>query len=158
MSTIDDEVTSTSAAGSVHLVRAAIVVGCFLVALILLLGPAGHGVLAPATTPNHHHKTQPVHKNTTKVQIANGTTTKGAAAGPTHQLSELGWDALAAESASARPAHTIVYFAHGFQQAARDVARTLGVPQAHVTLLIRHSGVEGALQDDVVVVLGTSTT
>jgi hypothetical protein len=37
------------------------------------------------------------------------------------------------------------------------VAGKLGVPQKHVTLLIRRSGVAGALGDDVVVVLGAST-
>jgi hypothetical protein len=158
MSTFDDEVATTSA-GGVHLVRAAVVVGCFLVALILLLGPAGHGVLGTAVTPHHHgHPAPPVHKATTKVQIANGSHRQGAAHAVSQQLFRLGWDALPAESASVYPAHTIVYFAHGFQAAARDVARTLGVPQAHVTLLTRHTGVEGALHDDVVVVLGTSTT
>jgi hypothetical protein len=158
MSTIDDDVAPRSAAGGVHLVRAAVVVGCFLVALILLLGPAGRGVPAPAATTHHHHKAQPVHKSTTSVQVANGTTKQGAANTVAQQLSELGWDALAAESASVRPAHTIVYFARNHQQAARDVAHTIGVPQAHVKLLTRHTGVEGALHDDVVVVLGASTT
>jgi hypothetical protein len=158
MSTLDDEVaTPRSAAGSVHVVRAAIVVGCFLVALILLLGPAGHGVLAPAAPHHPKHKAQPVRKASTTVQIANGTNTQGAAATVTHQLILLGWDALPAESAAVHPADTIVYFARGHQQAARDVAGKLGVPQKHVTLLIRRSGVAGALGDDVVVVLGAST-
>jgi hypothetical protein len=155
---VEEDATPTSAGGSVHLVRAGIVVTCFLVALILLLGPASHGILASPGTPHHpKHPTQPVNKSTTRVQVANGTTKQGAAATVTHQLFVLGWDVLPAESASVHPAHTIVYFARGHQQAAKDVAAILGVPHAHVIVRIRHSGVKGALQDDVIVVLGART-
>jgi hypothetical protein len=159
MPALDDEDTMPrKAAGSVHLVRAGAVVACFLVSLILLLGPASHGILAsPSKTHQPKHPTQPVNKSTTRVQVANGTTTQGAAATVTHQLFLLGWDVLPAESAAVRPAHTIVYFAPGHQQAAKDVAGILGVPHTHVVVRIRHSGVKGALQDDVIVVLGAST-
>jgi hypothetical protein len=153
-----EDTTPRSATGGVHLVRAGAVLVCFLVALILLLGPASHGILASPGKPHHpKHPTQSVNKSTTRVQVANGTTKQGAAATVTHQLFVLGWDVLPAESASVYPPHTIVYFARGHQQAAKDVAGILGVPHAHVIVRIRHSGVKGALQDDVIVVLGAST-
>jgi hypothetical protein len=154
----DNEVASPrGATGGVHLVRAGIVVACFLAALILLLGPASHGLLASPGKPHHPRPTQPVNKSTTRVQVANGTTTKGAAALVTHQLFLLGWDVLPAESAAVRPAHTIVYFARGHQQAAKDVAGILGVPHGHVVVRVTNTGVRGANQDDVIVVLGAST-
>jgi hypothetical protein len=155
----DDEVTAPrGTTGSVHLVRAGAVVVCFLVALVLLLGPASHGLLASPTTHHPKHKTQPVNKSTTRVQVANGTTKQGAAGTVTRQLGLLGWIALPAEGAATHPAHTIVYFAPGHQQAAKDIAALLGVPHQHVVVRVTNTGVAGANQDDVIVVLGASTT
>jgi hypothetical protein len=155
----DDEVTTPrGATGSVHLVRASAVVVCFLVALILLLGPASHALLASPGKAHHPRPTQSVNKSTTRVQVANGTTVKGAAATVSGQLFRLGWDVLPAESAAVRAAHTIVYFARGHQQAAKDIAGILGVPHGHVVVRVANTGVAGANQDDVIVVLGASTT
>jgi LytR cell envelope-related transcriptional attenuator len=158
MSTFDDADDQVRGASSVHLVRAGAVVACFLVALILLLGPASHGLVAAPGKPHHHpgHPTHPVNRSATRVQVANGTTKQGAAADVTHQLVVLGWDALPAESAAVRVAHTAVYFARGHQQAAQEIASTLHVPHTHVLIRTSHMGVAGASQDDVIVILGTS--
>lgn len=159
MSLFDDaETAPRAAAGSVHLVRGGAVVVCFLVALILLLGPAGHGLLAAPPKAHHptHHPTTPIIRAATRVQVANGTTKQGTGASVHDQLFGLGWDVLPAESAAVRIAHTVVYFAHGHQLAAQEIAITLHVPHQHVVLRPSSTGVAGANQDDVIVILGTS--
>jgi LytR cell envelope-related transcriptional attenuator len=151
-------------ATQVHMVRAGIVVVCFLVALILLLGPASnYSAGAPtSTTPT----TQPppvVVRSTTTVQVANGTTAPNAATTYSHNLGVLGWDVLTpqdttpAPTASTQRTVTYVYFHPGQQAAAQLVAPELGVPSSHVLLrsqavlhAVPHSGAT-----DVIVILGT---
>ena len=150
-------------APQVHMVRAGIVVGCFVVALIVLLGPASN--LTASVAPSSSTTTTvpvPVVRAQTKVQVANGTTVKNAAGTTTSQLNVLGWDMLPAvdvtpvpTTATARPV-TYVYFATGQQQAAQLVAQELGVSHAHVTIrtTATEAVVPGAASDDVIVILG----
>jgi hypothetical protein len=140
-------------------VRAGIVVVCFVVALILLLGPAGNLTAgAPTTTIRKgHHHVQKVAKNKTTVVVANSAGVNGAAASMSSTLSTLGWDVLTATTAlGGIHQHTIVFFARGEQQAAKEVASEIGVNHKRVTL--RTAEIErivpGAKNDDVVVLLG----
>jgi hypothetical protein len=153
----DEHATPKGVTGSVHLVRAGAVVVCFLVALVLLLGPASRGILAAPGKAHHPtHPTQPVNKSTTRVQVANGSGTQGAAGTVSSQLQTLGWLVLPAETAAVHPGHWIVYFAPGHQLAAKEVARSIGVPHQHVVVRTAQIGVRGANQDDVIVVIGHS--
>ena len=153
----DDDVMPRSTGGSVHLVRAGVVIVCFLVGLILLLGPASNGVLtSPTATAHPKHPLQHVNRSATRVQVANGSSTQGAAGTTSHQLQVLGWDVLPAETTAVHPSHWIVYFKPGFQQAAKDVAGNIGVPHQHVVVRPAHLGVAGANQADVIVVIGAS--
>jgi hypothetical protein len=153
-----DDVAPRRGGTQVHAVRAAIVVACFVVATIVLLGPASHltaGV--PSVTTTTTHPPPHVVKHLTSVQVANATSTKNLARKYTNQLTTLGWDALPAldASPSTHPSHTIVYFARGYQAAARLVAEDLGLkPRTSVTVRTAHTGVANADQVDVVVVLG----
>lgn len=157
---LDDRPPSRQRAGasSVHTVRAAVVVACFLVALFILLGPASHLTSASptssTTTTTIKHRPTRVVKSQTIVQVANGTSVGGLARHYTDILEAMDWNALPGINAATSPSHTIVYFARGYQAAADLVAKELGVSTAHVTLRDGATGVVGAAHDDVIVVLG----
>jgi hypothetical protein len=151
-------------ASSVNTVRAGIVVACFVVATILLLGPASHVVAGvPNPTTPTTSPPPPVVRHTTTVQVANGTVATGKAEQYAQQLNAAGWDALPAEDVTPAPtsatqrAVTYVYFLPHQQAAGQLVAADLGVPAAHVVLRTREvlNTVQGAAKDDVVVILGT---
>jgi hypothetical protein len=150
--------------GQVSVVRAGVVVACFVVATILLLGPAGRLTAGTTTTTTRPTAPPPpVVKSKTTVQVANGTTVQGAAEAITHNLSVLGWDALTAEDVSPAPTAstqqtvTHVYFLPHQQPAAQQVAAELGVAPTNVSLRTHavEAAVANAAHDDVVVILGT---
>lgn len=144
----------------VDAVRAGVVVVLFLVALALLLGPAGNlvGSSTTSTTQPHHHL-PPVQKNKVTVQVANGTSIEGLANSWTQGLqTRYGWAALAAVSTNGfHPTETWIYFKAHEQQAAKLLAAELKVDPKDVTLLTRQAldAVPGAANDDVVIVIGT---
>ncbi|HXW39010.1 MAG TPA: LytR C-terminal domain-containing protein [Acidimicrobiales bacterium] len=146
----------------IRTVRAGVVVGCFLVALVLLLGPASNRT-ASAPTTSTTHPPAPVVKSKTSVQVVNGTVVAGAAHGVAEDLGKQGWDALAPENLNpvatkaTQSTATYVYFLPGHQYAADLVAAVLGVPVGNVKLRSRAviDTVAGAPRDDVVVILGT---
>jgi LytR cell envelope-related transcriptional attenuator len=148
----------------VNMVRGAVVVVCFLVALILLLGPAGNLTAAapPSTTPT----TQPPHPvvpHDTTVQVANGTTAPNAAATFSTNLGKLDWDMLTpidttpTPTASTEVMVTYVYFHPGQQAAAQQVATDLGVVSTNVKLRSQATlhAVPNSGATDVIVILGT---
>jgi hypothetical protein len=151
-------------ASSVNTLRAGIVVGCFVLATVLLLGPASHVVAGtPSATTPTTQPPPPVVRSTTTVQVVNGTVATGKAEQFAQDLNTAGWDALPAEDVSPAPTSatqatvTYVYFLPHQQPAAQLVATDLGVPAAHVKLRTRQvlDTVQGAAKDDVVVILGT---
>jgi LytR cell envelope-related transcriptional attenuator len=154
-------------APQVHMVRAGIVVACFLVALILLLGPAGnYSAGAPNSTTPTTQPAAPVVKHATTVQVANGTTAPNAATTFSHNLNVQGWDVLTAvdttpaPTASTQRPTTYVYFRPMQQPAAQMVAAELTVPANHVLLRTQGSlhAVPGSGNTDVVVILGKDLT
>ena len=148
----------------VNTVRAGIVVACFVVATILLLGPAGRVVAGePATTTPTTQPPAPVVRSSTTVQVANGTTVQHAAEAYAQTLNAAGWDALPAEDVTPTPTAatqktiTYVYFLPHQQAAAQQVAAELHVPAQHVQLRTQQTlhEVTGASRSDVVVIIGT---
>lgn len=139
----DDSVTPRSPNGGVNLLRAGVVIVLFLVGLVLLLGKAGQVVATAPPTTHHPGRPGPVNKAATKVQVANASSTHLAAATVSQQLKLLGWNVLPAETAATQRGHWLVYYAPGFQRAARLVAVTVGVPHQHVFLRPARTGVAG---------------
>lgn len=156
-----DDAAARRSAAQFSPVRAGIVVVCFVVATILLLGPASHLTAgAPlSTTTTTTHPQPPVVRHLVSVQVANGTSTKNLAGHYTQYLSNLTWNALpAADTINGfHPTHSIVYFSLGFQAAAREIATELGLhPRTAVRVRTPVAGhrVANADQVDVVVILG----
>jgi LytR cell envelope-related transcriptional attenuator len=160
----DEGVESRRPANQVNLIRAGIVVVCFLVALILLLGPAGnYSAASPTSTTPTTHPPPPVVRSQTTVQVANGTTAPSAATTFSHNLGLLGWDVLSAldvtpapTTSTSRPV-TYIYFRPNEQPAAQLVATDLTVPSNHVFLRTQATlhAVPGSGNTDVIVILGT---
>jgi hypothetical protein len=156
-----DDAPSRHSGSQFSAIRAGVVVVCFVVATIVLLGPASHltaGVPLSSTTTTTHPQ-PPVVRHLVSVQVANGTTTKNLAGHYTQYLSNLTWNALpAADTLNGfHPSHSIVYFAIGFQAAAREVATELGLrPRTAVRVRtpVASHRVANADQVDVVVILG----
>jgi hypothetical protein len=155
------EVTSRRRPSSqIHATRAAVIVGCFVAATILLLGPAtnrSNGATPTVTTTTLHHAPPPrVVRSRVSVQVANSTSAPHLGAHYSQYLSTQGWNSLpAVDTNGTHPAHSIVYFNHGFQLAARMIARELGLqPSTAVMVMTANTGVSNAAAVDVVVVLG----
>ncbi len=150
--------------GQVDAVRGSVVVACFLIALLLLLGPASRLTASPTTRTtapghhHHHHKPTKVVKSLTHVAVVNASGRQGAAGLMTVTLNQANWNMLpATTSLGATHKFTNVYFTPGFQQAALDVARAIGVPRKRVslrTLAVEHVVSSSAAHFDVVVLLG----
>jgi hypothetical protein len=159
-----EDVAPRRSAAQVNVVRAGIVVACFLGALIWLLGPASNDTSGapPSSTPTTHPPA-PVVKSQTTVQVANGTVAPSAATSFSNSLGRNGWDVLTAvdvtppPTSSTQQAVTFVYFHPMQQPAAQLVAAELGVPATHVFLRTRHmlNLVPSAGATDVIVILGT---
>jgi hypothetical protein len=142
--------------GHIDSVRAGVIVIAFLAALGLLLGPASNLVaVAPNSTTTHHTTPpKPVVKSKVRVQIANGTSVSGLAHSWSDPLALIGWDMLPPVDATTHPARTIIYFAVGEQRAGDVLANDLHVSHKYVTPIKARIGVAGALNDDLVVVIG----
>lgn len=144
--------------GHIDSLRAGVVVVAFLAAIGLLLGPASNlvGVVATPTTTHHAPPPKPVVKSKVRVQVANGTAVSGLAHSWSDPLALIGWDVLPPVDATVRPGHTIIYFAVGEQRAGDVLANELHVPHKYVTAIKAHVGVAGALNDDIVIVIGAN--
>lgn len=152
--TIDAVPRRTS--GHIDSMRAGVIVVAFLAAIGLLLGPASNLVAsAPNPTTTHHAAPpKPVVKSKVRVQVANGTEVSGLAHSWSDPLALIGWDMLPPLDATTHPSHTIIYFAVGEQRAGDVLANELKVPHKYVTAIKAHVGVAGALNDDIVIVIG----
>jgi hypothetical protein len=155
MTDADEDRPQHRAASSVNALRASAVIGLFLVALILLLGPASNGAPGDGSVTTTTTLRLPIiDKATTQLQVANGTDTQGAATQITTKLLNDHWLPKKPVDATTHPAHTYVYFAPGWRRAANDIAGLIGVEQKYVTPLTKFLGVSDAASDDVIVVIG----
>ena len=142
--------------GQVNALRAGAVVVLFLVALLLLLGPASNGAPGAGghTTTTTTLPSKPVHRATTRVQVANGTSTSGLAKTLSDKLTTKGWDVIEpALQATTHPTHSWVYFAPGQEHAAIAVAGDSGIPKADIVPFDATMGVQPST-NDVIVVIG----
>ena len=134
--------------------RAAILLGLFVLAVVLLLGqihtsaPAGSSAAVPSTTttttPGSSTTTAPVVSTTTTtsaiakakskvpVLVANASGKAGLAATVTNQLQVAGWNVQTPINATANVATSSVYYVAGQKVAATAVAATLHLPPSVV--------------------------
>jgi hypothetical protein len=160
---LSEDVAPRRAAARVNVVRASIVVACFVGALIWLLGPASNYTAGAPTTTTTAPPPPPVVKSATTVKVANGTTVPNAATSFSHNLGLVGWDVLTPVDVTPTPTSTsqntitYVYFHPGQQAAAQLVATELTVPPAHVVLRTQAMlhAVPGSGATDVIVILAT---
>ena len=162
-----EDVAPRRSAAQVNIVRASIVVVCFVAATIWLLGPASNYTAgAPTSSTPTTHPAPPVVAALTTVQVANGTTAPNAAKNVSNNLGTQGWDVLTALDTTPAPtaSHqytvTYVYFHPTQQAAAQMVAAELSVPATHVLLrtqAVLHA-VPGTGATDVIVILGKDLT
>ena len=136
---------------SVTFDRAAILLGLFIIAVVLLLGqihtpgPATSGAAASPTTtvPGTPRTTVPPATSTTTtvptkpkanvpVLVANASGVAGAAATITNELQVAGWTVQAPINATANVATSSVYYVAGQKAAAAAVAATLHLPASAV--------------------------
>jgi LytR cell envelope-related transcriptional attenuator len=150
----------SSSRSDVDPIRAGVVVVLFVAGVVLLLGwVVPHHAVATATTTTTTTTVPPraVVPNKTNVQVANGTSKANQATFYTNKLQPFGWvmqpplDAFPPHPVT----HTVVYFAPTWQPAAKKVAAQLGLnPQTSVTVRTGQTGVAGAANDQVIVVIG----
>ena len=116
--------------------RAAILLGLFVLAVVLLLGqihtpgPATTGAAAAPTTTTT--TAPPKAKSNVPVLVANASGKPGAAATITNELQVAGWTVQAPINATANVATSSVYYVAGQKAAATAVAATLHLPPAAV--------------------------
>jgi LytR cell envelope-related transcriptional attenuator len=106
------------------------------------------------TTTKPHSPTTTVLKSQVKVQVANASSTAGAATKVTQQLQTLGWNTLPPVNASSQVPSTMIYFAQGRRAAAVEVAAELKVSKKAIAPLTPSVPVAGAAGDDIVVLVG----
>jgi hypothetical protein len=145
------------ATSQVHAGRAAAVIVIFLVAMVLLLGPAGRAnrhagpTVASTTTTTLYER--PVVPSATRVQVANGTTVPGQAAAYSHTLQIQGWDVVPPLQAPSWD-RSLVFYAPTYLPAGKQIAKELGLAPDRVVANVKTSGVAGAASNDIVVVIG----
>lgn len=89
-----------------------------------------------------------------RVQVANGTSTAGAASGVTQNLQVAGWNVLPPLNTTNPVGTSAVYYAQGKKQAAVQIANALGLGEEKVFPFTTSVPVPGANGDDVVVIVG----
>ena len=114
----------------------------------------GSGSASTTTTTKPHGPTTTVPKSQTKVQVANASSTAGAATRVTQQLQTLGWNTLPPVNATSQVPSSQIYYAKGRKTAALEVAAELKVAKSAVAPLTTSVPVPGAAGDDVVVLVG----
>lgn len=144
-----------------------LVVAVVLGVLMLAVGsrPPARGVAPVATTttstvPPKHHRTVPTTTTTTvphasvHVEVANGTTTSGAAAFYTQKLQAQGWSTMAPVDTTSSVNASAVYYAAGQQSSAEVIAGFLGLAPSSVQPLTTSVPVSQTSGVDVLVVVG----
>lgn len=139
---------------------AVIVVGIAAVIGVLAFSVAGkipsdpRSATTTSTTTATHTTIPSLERSRYKVQVANGTTTDGAASGVTQNLQAAGWNALPAVNTTNPVETSAVYFAQGKRQAALQIASSLQLGEDKVLPFTTSVPVPGANGDDVVVIVG----
>lgn len=111
-------------------------VGVFIVAVVMFSSmPAKDSVPAPTTTTVATTTTNPIDKANVRVQVYNGTAVNGAASKVTHDLTVNGWATLPAEQDNVTTTASFVAFTPGYQAAAQEIAKELGLTSSSVELL-----------------------
>jgi hypothetical protein len=111
-------------------------VGVFIVAVIMFSAmPEKDAVPVPTTTTIATTTTNPIDKANVRVQVYNGTAVNGAASKVTHDLTVNGWATLPAEQDNATTTASFIAFAPGYQAAAQEIAKELGLTSSSVELL-----------------------
>jgi hypothetical protein len=145
------------ATSQVNAGRAVAVIVVFLVAMVLLLGPAGradrHAAPTVASTTTTTLYERPVVPSATRVQVANGTTVAGQAAAYSHTLQTRGWDVVPPVQGPPWD-RSLVFYAPTYEPAAKQIAGELGLAADRVVSGVAVSGVTGAAGNDIVVVIG----
>ena len=117
--------------------RGAVVsVGIFALAVITFSSmPPKDSEPVVTTTTLATTTTNPIDKANVRVQVYNGTAVNGAASKVTHDLTVNGWATLPAEQDNVTTTASFVAFASGYQAAAQQIARELGLTSSSVELL-----------------------
>ena len=156
-----DDTSESPAPHEVHTGRAIVVVVAFLVIFALCLStteqaPSGAPDSSSPTTPptTSAPTTTTVPHSTIKVQVANGTSTPGAAGGVTTTLQNQGWNVLPPVNTTTAASTSSIYFASGRKWAAEEIAREVGLAKSVIQPLTTAVPVPDAAGDDVVVVIG----
>jgi hypothetical protein len=111
-------------------------VGVFIVAVVMFSSMSGKDVVpAPTTTTVATTTTNPIDKANVRVQVYNGTAVNGAASKVTRDLTVNGWATLPAEQDNVTTTASFVAFAPGYQAAAQQIAKELGLTSSSVELL-----------------------
>ena len=179
-----DPPTPEHSGSRVPIDRAAILLGLFVLAVVLLLGqihtpgPATTGAAAaptttlpgtpgttvpPVTTTTTTTTAPPKAKSNVPVLVANASGKPGAAATITNELQVAGWTVQAPINATANVATSSVYYVAGQKAAATAVAATLHLPPSAVLPYTTAAPVSTIGTAEVLVVVapdlaGTSTT
>jgi len=163
VSTPPNEPGSSSGRGVEHLnvVRAVLVVAAFVVVAALLLAKgtsteisSGSSSVPVTTTTRAPVTTTTIPRSQIKVQVANASSTSGAATKVTQQLQTAGWDTLPPVNATAKVPTSVVYYAANRKPAALEIAVELHLAASAVQPLTASVPVPGAAGDDVVVLIG----
>ena len=111
-------------------------IGVFFLAVVLFSSMPAKDVTPVATTTTiATTTTNPIDKANVRVQVYNGTAVNGAASKVTHDLTVNGWATLPAEQDNVTTTASFVAFAPGYQAAAQEIAKELGLTSSSVELL-----------------------
>ena len=114
--------------------------------------PHGSTTTTPTTRPTTTPTTAP--KSSTKLLVANGTSTPNAAANYTTRLQRAGWSTLSPVDTTTPVSTSAVYYASGHKTEAQSLATSLGLKATAVQPLTTSVPVSGTTGADLVLVLG----
>jgi hypothetical protein len=89
-----------------------------------------------------------------KVQVANASSTSGAATKITQQLQASGWNTLPPVNATVQVPKSVIYYSPNQKTAALEIAAELHLTASSVQAMTSSVPVAGAAGDDVVVMVG----
>ena len=150
---------SSGSVGHLNLPRAVGVTVAFLIVALLLLAngtdskpSADSGSSTATTQPSGGSTTIP--KSQTKVQVANASSTSGAATKITQMLQLAGWNTLPPVNATVQVPKSVIYYAPNHKTAGLEIASELHLTASSVQPMTTSVPVAGAAGDDVVVMVG----
>ena len=161
---------SSGSVGHLNLPRAVGVTVAFLIVALLLLAngtdskpSADSGSSTATTQPSGGSTTTTakggsssttIPKSQTKVQVANASSTSGAATKITQMLQLAGWNTLPPVNATVQVPKSVIYYAPNHKTAGLEIASELHLTASSVQPMTTSVPVAGAAGDDVVVMVG----